>query len=460
MLKFHQIVLRKFLTLFIALFIIVGGIVYYWVYEFYLNASKETLKQNIELIAMQIQNNPSDLDLLAKEIKDTLNLRLTIINNDGDILAESHKDKSKMENHKYRDEVMQANDNAFGYKTRYSKTLHKDLLYVVKKYTIHNKTVYIRLSREINGIQNEIFVLGLKILGALILFFIAIFIVTYKINLQVQNEVGKIVTFLKSLTKKKKTTYINSEYSQEFALITNLLTKVSYILVKKEKQKSKYTERLKESNKQKDDIISAISHEFKNPIAVVNGYAQTLLEDDNLNINIRKKFLSKIHNNGEKLNNLIDTLRLSMKLDGKQQSLSTKRTNLYTLLQETSENLKLSYPRREVIIQGKSDIFIDIDETLFGIVITNLIENAFKYSEDEVYVILSEHSVTVKDTGIGISKKDLEKITQKFYRVHTNSWNNSLGLGLFLVNKIVSLHNFKLTISSEVNKGSSFTIEW
>jgi len=456
-LKFHQIVLRKFLALFLALFLIVGAIVYYWIYEFYINSTKEALLQDIELISFQIDKN-SDLDTLAKKVKEQLNLRLTLIDSNGNILAESHKDKSKMDNHRYRDEIMQSDKTDFGYKIRHSKTINKDLLYVAKKYTIKNQTLYIRLAREIKGIQDEIFSLGVKIFIVLVLFFIAIFTITYKINTQIQYETGKIVSFLKSLTKKKKSTYIKSNYSEEFAHITNLLTKVAQIIVKKEKQKSKYTQRLQESNRQKDDIISAISHEFKNPIAVVNGYSQTLLDDEDINPNIRKKFLKKIHKNGEKLSELIDTLRLSMKLDAKSQTLKTKEINLYNLVQESISNLQISYPGREVFVEGDKESTIQADEMLFGIVITNLIENAFKYSEDEVHITLSKEKIEIVDTGIGIAEDDLKNITEKFFRVHKNSWNNSLGLGLFLVNRIVNLHNFKLKISSSINEGSNFTI--
>ncbi len=353
---------------------------------------------------------------------------------------------------------MQADKKDFGIIIRHSHTLNKDMLYVAKKIKIKNKILYIRLAKELKGIYHEFLNLGIKISAVLILFFIVLFIISYKINSQIQYETDKIVKFLKALTKKDKPRHISSNYSQEFALITSLLTKVSKILAKKDKQQEKYTRKLQNSNKQKDDIISAISHEFKNPIAVVNGYSQTLLEDQNINANIRKKFLTKIYNNGTKLSELIDTLRLSMKLDGDTQSIQTHKTNLYELAYETVQTLQLTYPRKHIIIQGDKSVFIDVDKTLFGVVISNLIENALKYSEDEVIVKISQKNLEVIDTGIGINEKDLDNITQKFYRVHQNSWNNSLGLGLFLVNKIIALHHFTLKISSKVNKGSTFSI--
>jgi signal transduction histidine kinase len=95
----------------------------------------------------------------------------------------------------------------------------------------------------------------------------------------------------KNLTKQKRGAVIESKYSLEFNKITKLLTNVSDSLAKKDKQKAKYTAKLKLSNRQKDDIISAISHEFKNPIAVISGYTQTLLVDKDINQKIRDKFL-------------------------------------------------------------------------------------------------------------------------------------------------------------------------
>ena len=457
MLSFHQIILRKFVLIFAILFLIVGAIVYYWSKEFYVSQTKDSLLNNIEIISFELQQN-SHFDNLAAKIKNSLNLRLTIINENGNVIAESHKDKSKMDNHKYRDEIIQAKQEEYGYKIRHSHTIDKDLLYIAKKYTIDEQVLYLRLAKELNSINEQIFSLGFKVLIVLTLFFITVFVIAFKISKQIEKETLNIVSFLTSLTKKNRSTYINSDFSLEFSHITKLLTKVAMILSKKEKQKSKYTAKLQISNQQKDDIISAISHEFKNPIAVINGYSQTLLDDSEINENIRKKFLTKIYKNGIKLSDLIDTLRLSIKLDSGQQSMNFSTINLYDLVLDTVENIQLNYPRREAFIEGDKAITIKADPSLFSVVVSNLVENAFKYSEDEVLIKFNTKSFSVIDTGIGLSKKNIENITNKFYRVHENSWNNSLGLGLFIVNNIVTLHNFTLKIESVEHKGSTFSV--
>lgn len=457
MLKFHQIVVRKFLLIFITLFIVLGGIIYYWTKEFYIEQTRDSLLQNIETISFTLQDL-SQLDSIAQKIKSTLQLRLTVIKQNGEVISESHKDKNTMDNHKYRDEIMQANKEDYGYIIRHSDTINKDLLYIAKKYTFKDEVIYIRLSKELRSIKQEIFSLGIKIVFVLIIFLAFFISVTYRLSAKIEYEMNKISTFLSSLAKKEKPNYISSDLSLEFYNITKLLTKVTQILAKKDKRKSKFTAKLQESNQQKDDIISAISHEFKNPIAVINGYSQTLLGDENLQPSIRQKFLTKIYKNGTKLSELIDTLRLSTKLDNGRQSIMLTHVNIYELVLDVVETIGMNYSRRNIIIEGDKSIFMKVDEALFTILVSNLVENACKYSEDEVFIKFDEKSLSVKDTGIGISKNNLDNITNKFYRVNENSWNNSLGLGLFIVNNIITLHNFKLHIESKENEGSTFTI--
>jgi len=459
LLSLNQIVIRKFTLIFSILFVILGFVIYFWAKDLYIDQTKEKLRDDINLISFELKPD-TNFDVLAKKIKKDLKLRVTIISKDGVVIAESHKDKELMDNHRHRDEILQADKEEFGYKIRHSKTLNKDLIYVAKKIIQNNETIYIRLSKELKNIDEKILLLGLKMFSILILFFIVLFFSTYKISKQIETEIERIMIFLSSLTKKKKNNYIHSELSTEFYTITKLLTKVSQILTKREKQKAKYTQRLKIANRQKDDIISAISHEFKNPIAVINGYSQTILENKELDQNTRDKFLTKIYTNCTKLTNLIDTLRLSIKLESNKQNISFTEVNLYEIICDNVENLKLSYPSRDVKIIGDKDLKIRVDTVLFGIVLTNLIENAFKYSQDDVIIEFDSFSADIIDRGIGISQKNIKNITDKFYRIHQNSWNNSLGLGLFIVSNILKLHDFTLDIQSTEGKGSTFSIKF
>ena len=456
MLKLHDIFLRKFLLLFTAIFISLGIVFYFWIKDIYVHQTKIDLLHNIDIVSLQI-SNLKDVDIQAKSIKKMIGLRVTIINKDGIVIGESDQEKSLMDNHKNRSEIIESKYQKYGSIIRYSDTIKKELLYVSKKFVKNNEEYYIRMARDIELINQDFLYLSLKIALLFLASSAIAFLIALQISREVELETNEILIFLDKLSSQTKALKITSSYSLEFEKITELLTKFSFSLSKKDKQKSKYTAKLKLSNRQKDDIISAISHEFKNPIAVISGYSQTLLEDKDINPKIRDKFLDKIGSSSNKLTNMIDRLRLTIKLDEGKQPYNFSKCNLKEITSTIIDELKQSYPNREIFLESEN-IIVKVDETMFGIAVTNLIENALKYSLDDVIVKISNKQLSVADHGIGIKQKDISKITDKFYRVSSNGWNNSLGVGLSLVSNILDIHKFKLDIQSVEDEGSTFSI--
>jgi len=456
LLKLHDIFLRKFLLLFATIFLVMATLAYFWIKSIFIEQTKLDLLHNIDIFALQIKDF-KDIDAKAKEIKKVIGIRVTVIDKNGLVIGESDKDKNTMDNHLNRTEVLESKYNKFGSIVRYSDTLEKDLVYVSKKQVLGDIDYFIRMARDLEKIDEEYLSLTIKVAILFIIFIGIFFVVALKISKKVEYETNSILQFLNDLIKQNKSLKIESKYSLEFQNITKLLTKVSDSLSKKDKQKSKYTAKLKLSNRQKDDIISAISHEFKNPIAVISGYSQTLLDDKDLNANIRDKFLEKIFSNSEKLTNMIDRLRLSIKLDEGKQPHSFTKTNITNVTKHVIDDLKVTYPSRDINIEA-NDIVMEVDETMISIAITNLIENALKYSQDTVNITITKKKLSVSDVGIGINSKDISKLTEKFYRVSNNGWNNSMGVGLSLVSNILNIHNFSLDIKSIENEGSTFSI--
>ncbi len=456
MFKLYTIFLRRFIFIFFGLFLMLGIVFYFFIKEVFIEQTKIDLLHNVDIFSSNLENFDR-IDEKVKNLNKLIGLRITIIDSKGVVIAESDKDKTLLENHLQRVEIIQAKFNEYGTAIRYSTTLKKDLLYVSKKVVVNNNEYFIRMARDLEHIDREFLALGIKVGGIFFIFIALALFVTLKISKNIEQEIRQILDFLKNLTKQKRAEKIDSKYSVEFNKITKLLTNVSEALSKKDKQKAKYTAKLKLSNRQKDDIISAISHEFKNPIAVISGYTQTLLADKDINQKIRDKFLEKIATSAKKMTTMIDRLRLSIRLeDGKMEN-KMKSVHLKDLIKNQIEDLKEAYPNREVLFEG-DDIVKDVDETLFGVAIINLIDNALKYSQDRVYITLNNEKISVKDNGIGIPQKEIENITKKFYRVSTNGWNNSLGVGLSFVSNIVAQHNFKLNIESVENEGATFEI--
>ena len=458
MLKIHQLFLRTFSIIFFLMLLVLSTTTYYWSKNIYLDQVEKNLSQNIDSLSIALTTF-DNLDYVIKTFKAKTALRITIINEEGKVVADSDKDKNLMENHSNRYEIIHAKYEGYGKTTRFSKTLNQELLYVAKKIVIDDNIYYVRLADYTDKIKDNFTSLSFQIIGFIALFIVIAFSITYFLSIKIKNETNAILSYLIELSSKKPKYELYSDFSEEFNKITRLLNKVSERLSKRERQKAKQTAKLKLANRQKDEIISAISHEFKNPIAIISGYSETILNDKDLPEPMKEKFLNKIYTSGNKMSHIIDKLRLTLKLEEGKQQVLTSSCSIKSICEEIISDLQDRYKDREIFIEG-NDKEIKVDETLFAMALGNLIENALKYSEEDINIELEDSSISIIDKGIGIEENDLMKINQKFYRVSQNGWNNSLGLGLFIVHSILKLHGFELEIKSKINQGSKFTIKY
>ena len=247
-------------------------------------------------------------------------------------------------------------------------------------------------------------------------------------------------------------------FTREFESVNRKLIQILRKMQKREKEKRKYTAKIKLKNRQRSDMLSAIAHEFRNPIAAIMGYSQTLTEDEDIPSGLRLKFLGKIYNNGEKIEELLSRLLLWNRFESGEQKLQMSKFNLKPLISEIAINLEDRYKGREILVEGEN-LMVRADKALMEIVLKNLIENALKYSKEIVVVKLYEHRVEVLDQGVGISKENIDKVTKKFFRTEEHSWDNSMGLGLAIVKQILKLHHTVLEIESEEDRGSIFSFK-
>ncbi len=273
---------------------------------------------------------------------------------------------------------------------------------------------------------------------------------------RMQKELMMINKYLAEIDKVDKVNYKAHFFTQEFEDINQNLITVLNSAQKREEIKKRYNAKLKLKNRQRADMISAIAHEFRNPIASIMGYAQTLEDDKEIPQALQEKFLNKIYNNGIKIEALLSRLVLWNKFESGEATLHPSNFDLYALALEVKILLEEKYPQREIVLEG-STYLVGADRTLLEVVLKNLIENALKYSKDDVTVKIDSKQISVTDNGAGISSSDIGKVTKKFYRSGTHSWDNSMGLGLSIVKSILSLHGTKLDIESEEEQGSVFS---
>ena len=221
---------------------------------------------------------------------------------------------------------------------------------------------------------------------------------------------------------------------------------------------------LKSNEYLKKDFISNVSHEFKTPLSVIQGYAK-LLEEDKITETDRKEYASQIVRESERLSNLTaNILRLS-KLDSQEISEMPARFHLDEQIRQCVLLLepKWSKKQMEFNIQLPSISFVG-NEELLSHVWMNLIENAIKFSHEKGEISISMHfqdntvEVAISDCGIGMDAETSKRIFDRFYQGDPSHSKEGNGLGLSIVKRIVEMHGGKIEVKSKPNSGTKFAV--
>ncbi|MDN4616840.1 ATP-binding protein [Paenibacillus sp. PsM32] len=225
--------------------------------------------------------------------------------------------------------------------------------------------------------------------------------------------------------------------------------------------------------KMRSEFVANVSHELKTPIAAVKGFAETLLGGGVQDEQTSRAFLQIIYDESERLNRLIgDILELS-KIESKRSPLNFSPIHLQPFFDTIREMLNSSAAKKNITVDMNvpEEMFMEADEDRLRQIFVNLISNAVNYTQDGGKVRLTveekgsdngEERILfhVRDTGMGIPKKDLPRIFERFYRVDKARSRSSggTGLGLSIVKHLVDLHRGTVTVESEVNIGTTFTV--
>lgn len=285
-------------------------------------------------------------------------------------------------------------------------------------------------------------------------------------------EGSVIINHPKKLIKEYKNILIASLLLL-IGLLSMILVLLWYIVYKKRYEKAilNAMHNAEEANKIKTHFISNISHELKTPINVIMSAIQLINYNtkESPSYSKNKNTLAIIDDNCKRLlrliNNLIDVQK--HELDDTKLNLSAVNVvNLIEMLVASvvpyaeSKNLNLIFDT------NKEDVILKVDSDKLERIILNLLSNAIKFSKPngEIRVTLNFEDclyISVADNGIGIAKENLNKIFDKFTQLDTSfsRENEGSGIGLSIVKSFVLLHNGKISVKSELNKGTSFLIE-
>jgi signal transduction histidine kinase/tetratricopeptide (TPR) repeat protein len=220
----------------------------------------------------------------------------------------------------------------------------------------------------------------------------------------------------------------------------------------------------------KSDFVSTVSHEFKSPLTSIRQLAEMLQSGRVPSEERRQRYYDVLLEQSERLALLTDNILSLAKIESGRAEFKFEPTDIAALLTEVVTSIQERVRHQGFAIgleAGGALPVLEVDRTAFAQALTNLIDNAIKYSGDSrrISVLASSGAQTVviavRDFGIGIGKEDIEKVFERFYRAGdtlTRTVKGS-GLGLTLVKEIVEAHGGKTSVESEPGKGSVFSVQ-
>jgi len=216
--------------------------------------------------------------------------------------------------------------------------------------------------------------------------------------------------------------------------------------------------------------IGKLIHNLKNPVGIIFSFSEMMLEDiEDYSTEKLKNHIEIIKNSSKFSIELLNTVAKLSQIKSSNYTLNLKKINFLNLISNVVAEFKHFAEERNITLQinfPEKPIFLVIDEAEISLVIRNIINNAFRYSSKNTTItieVVENNNIvetTITDEGIGISEENLPNVLNEFFVVNTYSEDKKkcIGLGLAIASKICTHHKGKISISSVIDKGSSFKI--
>lgn len=413
------------------------GLVIGTFYELFKNQVFEDLRtytyilKNVVELERAEENNCWNID----------NLRITIIENDGNVIFDSTVDVESMDNHSNRPEVQKAFEKGEGEAIRKSETLQNSTFYYAV--LMENGNV-LRVAREADNIISIFANVAPVMLEITVMLFILCLVLSHFLTRSIVQPIEQMAQDMEHMKTVK--TY---EELQPFVTTIN-----------------RQHEDIVRNANMRQDFTANVSHELKTPLTSISGYAE-LIENGMASETDVERFAREIHKNAKRLLTLINDIIKLSELDAIENSIYFERVNLYDLADTCVNMLQVNAEKHNVSIAfSGTPCSITANKDMIEELMYNLCDNAIRYNVPggmvwmEVKEEYDKVVLRVKDTGIGIPKEHQNRIFERFYRVDKSRSKSTggTGLGLAIVKHIVAKHEAKIELNSEVGKGTEITI--
>lgn len=417
----------------------------------------EIIKQNLR------GNEQKAVQEKIRSLTGRLRMRITVVNDKGDVIADSEKDPALMGNHKDRPEIAQAIENGVGESSRFSTTLNRNMKYVAVRINDNNHTLgIVRFAVPVSSVQLELQVISRVVLLGGIITIVAALAVAYFISRSISRPIRQMQQTSQQIAKGDFSKKIDVRSKDELGELAKSLNAMADELQQK-------MESLRQLDRIRTDFVANVSHELRTPLTSIKGFIETL-EDGAINdTKNAMRFVSIIKKHADRLENIINDLLSLSELELQKDAINKTDFDLKNLVEEIVLGFghSLSAKNHKLTLDSHGRNFIlRADADRIEQVFVNLIDNAIKYTREggqiDVSLLEEDETITasIQDNGIGIAKEHLDRVFERFYRVDKARSRElgGTGLGLSIAKHIISAHNGKIHIESEVGRGTKVTL--
>lgn len=427
----------KILSLGLGIVVVTSLLTVLVFHSYYEKQAQSNLKSIATLVSAEI-NSSNDYSFINDSYND--DTRLTVIDANGNVLADSVEDATKMESHADRPEFKEAIDNGQGSTIRKSATIDQNTYYYAIK--LDNGNVL-----RVAVTSDSVYMVFYQSLFYIAIVSLAVMLISLAISVAVTKSIVKPITELGN----------NLDSIDEQNTVEELTPFVNALNEYKQKQKL--------LDKQKKEFTANVSHELKTPLTSIAGYAE-LIENGMAKPEDIKPFAHTIRKQALRLVTLTeDIIQLSQLEETKPESISFEEVNLAQIAERCAESLEMNARAKNVSITlNTEDCYINGNTSLLEELVYNLIDNAIRYNKENgsVKIKTLKRSIIVSDTGIGIPKKYQSRIFERFFRVDKSRSKETggTGLGLAIVKHIAEVHGAEISISSVEDVGTTIQVDF
>ncbi len=284
-----------------------------------------------------------------------------------------------------------------------------------------------------------------------------IFIVLVIHDKKRNTKISKLVSYLEEINNQNYNLELDTNNEDELSKLKNEIYKTTVYL-------KNYSIKLKEEKSLLKNNLTDISHQLKTPLTSINIMLENLIENDNINNDTKKEFLTDIKTQTDHINTLVKSLLVLSKFDADIVIFKKETINLQKLVNKVLNNLKPIYTAKKIVfkVEISENVTFSGDYNWQLEAITNIIKNSIEHSHSNGIIEIKSTTnsictkLIIKDYGEGILKKDIKKIFDRFYK--SSNKNDGIGVGLNLAKTIIEKDNGIITLKSEYKKYTSFEI--